>query len=65
MRPVGGPGTKDILYETVALTLASVPSGIALMEGVQSATGRFVAHCSGLEARFMAQVTHAAGKTNP
>ena len=62
VRPVGGPGTKDILYETAALTLASVPSGIALMEGVQSATGRFVAHCSGLEARFMAQVTHAAEK---
>lgn len=60
VRPVGGPGTKDILYETAALTLASVPSGIALMEGVQSATGRFVAHCSGLEARFMAQVAHAA-----
>lgn len=62
VRPVGGPGTKDILYETAALTLASVPAGIALMEGVQSATGRFPAHCSGLEARFMAQVTHAAEK---
>jgi methylamine--corrinoid protein Co-methyltransferase len=59
-RPVGGPGTKDILYESAALTLASVPSGIALMEGVQSATGRFPAHVSGLEARFTAQVTRAA-----
>ncbi len=59
-RPVGGPGTKDILYESAALTIASVTSGIALMEGVQSATGRFEAHVSGLEARFTAQVTHAA-----
>lgn len=60
VRPVGGPGTKDILYEAAALTLASVPSGIALMEGVQSAMGRFTAHVSGLEARFTAQVAHAA-----
>lgn len=60
VRPVGGPGTKDILYESAALTLASVPSGIALMEGVQSASGRFTAHVSGLEARFTAQIAHAA-----
>ncbi len=59
-RPVGGPGTKSILYECAALTLAAVPSGVAFMEGVQSATGRFVGHCSGLEARFTAQVAHAA-----
>jgi methylamine--corrinoid protein Co-methyltransferase len=60
VRPVGGPGTKDILYETAAMTLASVPSGIALMEGVQSAMGRHTAHVSGLEARFMGEVAHAA-----
>jgi methylamine--corrinoid protein Co-methyltransferase len=60
VRPVGGPGTKDILYECAALTLASVPSGIALMEGVQSAMGRITSHVSGLEARFTAQVAHAA-----
>ncbi len=59
-RPVGGPGTKDILYESAALAIASVPSGIALMEGVQSASGRFTAHVSGLEARFTAQIAHAA-----
>ena len=60
VRPVGGPGTKEILYETAALTLASIPSGVALMEGVQSGTGRFTAHISGLEARFMAEVARAA-----
>jgi methylamine--corrinoid protein Co-methyltransferase len=62
VRPVAGPGTKDILYETAALTLAAVPSGIALMEGVQSAMGRFTAHVSGLEARFMAEVARAASQ---
>jgi methylamine--corrinoid protein Co-methyltransferase len=59
-RTAGGPGTKTILYEAAALALAAVPSGIALMEGVQSAVGVETAHCSGLEARFLAQVTHAA-----
>lgn len=59
-RPVGGPGTKSILYETAALTIAAVTSGIALMEGVQSAVGKNPEHCSGLEARFCAQVAHAA-----
>jgi methylamine--corrinoid protein Co-methyltransferase len=60
VKPTGGPGTKDILYETAAYTLASVASGVSVMEGVQSATGRFAEHVSGLEARFMAQVTHAS-----
>ena len=32
------------------------------MEGVQSAVGVQPAHCTGLEARFTAQVTHAAEK---
>jgi len=61
-RTVGGPGTKSILYESAALTLVGVTSGIALMEGVQSAVGVQKAHCTGLEARFVAQVTHASEK---
>jgi methylamine--corrinoid protein Co-methyltransferase len=60
VKPTGGPGTKDILYETAAYTIAGVASGVSLMEGVQSATGRFEEHVSGLEARFMAEVTHAS-----
>ena len=59
-RPCGGPGTLEIFYETAALTVASVVSGVAFVKGVQSATGRVPGHCSGLEARFMAQVAHAA-----
>ncbi len=61
-RTAGGPGTKSILYETAALSLVGVTSGIALMEGVQSAVGVQPAHCTGLEARFTAQVTHEAEK---
>jgi methylamine--corrinoid protein Co-methyltransferase len=59
-RPVAGPCTRDILYEVAALTIASVASGISLVECVQSAMGVNVAHATGLEARFAAQVTHAS-----
>ena len=60
MRPLSGPGTPEIFLEIAGLVLASIPSGVAFTKGVQSATGRFPLHCSGLEARFMAQVAHAA-----
>lgn len=59
-RPASGPGTMEIFYETAALTIAGVVSGAGFVKGVQSATGRIPEHCSGLEARFMAQVAHAA-----
>ena len=59
-RPVAGPGEQDMLYEIAALQLAFVPSGISFVKGVHSATGNIDLHCSGLEARFMAQVAHAA-----
>jgi hypothetical protein len=61
-RPAAGPGTKEILYEVAAMTLACVPSGVGAVKGVQSATGRFEAACTPLEVRFMAQVAHAAEK---
>ena len=61
-RPAAGPGTKEIFYEVAAMTLACVPSGVALVKGVQSATGRFESACTPLEVKFMAEVTHAAEK---
>jgi methylamine--corrinoid protein Co-methyltransferase len=64
-RPVAGPCTKDILYEVAALTIASVSSGISLVEGVQSARGVNVAHVTGLEARFAAQIAHASEGLDP
>jgi methylamine--corrinoid protein Co-methyltransferase len=65
IRPVAGPCTKDILYEIAALTIATVASGISLVEGVQSARGVNPEHCSGLEARFAAQVAHSSEGMTP
>lgn len=60
VRPVGGPGTKDILYEIAAHNIASVASGISYAYGVHSAMGNHAAHTSGLESRFLAQTAKAA-----
>jgi methylamine--corrinoid protein Co-methyltransferase len=62
LRPTAGPCVPHIFDEIAAMVLASAPSGIAFIEGVHTATGRFESHCSGLEARFMADITHAAEK---
>ena len=59
VRPTAGPCVPHIFDEIAAVVLATVPSGIAHVEGVHTATGRFTAHCSGLEARFMADIAHA------
>ena len=61
VRPTAGPCVRHIFDEIATIVLATAPSGIAHVEGVHTATGRFDAHCSPLEARFMAAVTHAAG----
>ncbi len=60
LRPVAGPCVRDILYEIAAITIAQVTSGISFTKAVHTATGRFPLHCTPLEARFAAQVTHAA-----
>lgn len=60
VRPVGGPGTNDILYEVAAHTIGAIASGISYAYGVHSAMGNQPAHTSGLESRFMAQVAKAA-----
>jgi methylamine--corrinoid protein Co-methyltransferase len=60
LRPVSGPCVKDLFYEIAALVIAQVPSGISFTKAVHTATGRFPMHCTPLEARFAAQVTHAA-----
>jgi methylamine---corrinoid protein Co-methyltransferase len=59
VRPVAGPGTKDILYECAALVIASVASGASLIDCVQSAAGNLEAQASPLEVRFCAQVCNA------
>jgi methylamine---corrinoid protein Co-methyltransferase len=58
-RPVAGPVVKDIFYEIAAITIAQVVSGVSFTKAVHTATGRFPLHCTPVEARFAAQVTHA------
>jgi hypothetical protein len=64
LSPVGGPGTKTLLYECVAFSVMSTISGISRMLGPRSATGVIPGHCSGLEARFNGEVLEAAAQLN-
>lgn len=59
-RPAAGPTEIDMMFEIAAYQLATVTSGVWVGQGVQTATGRFEGHCSPLEARFAAEVAHAA-----
>ena len=60
--PVGGPGTKTLLYECVAYTIVSTVSGQSRILGPRSATGSISGHFSGLEARFTGELLRAAVK---
>ncbi len=60
--PVGGPGTKTVLYEAIAYAAMSTVSGASRILGPRSATGVIAAHFSGLEARLMGEAAHAATK---
>lgn len=53
-----GAGTADILYETAALAIVDEVS--ALNSDSLGATNGVYPNCSGLEARFYAEVVHAA-----
>jgi len=59
VRPTAGPGTKEIFYESGALTIAAVVSGAALIDCVQSATGNHTLYATPLEARFCGELAHA------
>ncbi len=62
--PVGGPGTKTLLYECIALTVMMTVSGGSRILGPRSATGSITGHFSGLEARFTGELLTAASKIN-
>jgi len=62
--PVGGPGTKTLLYECVALAVMMTVSGGSRILGPRSATGSITGHFSGLEARFTGELLTAASKLN-
>lgn len=57
--PVGGPGTKTLLYEVAATAMMATASGACALIGPRSAVGTEPGHVSGLEARFGAEVAHA------
>ncbi len=58
--PVGGPGTKTLLYEAAAMAIMATASGSCGLIGPRSAAGIHAGHVSGLEARWTAEVAHAA-----
>jgi methylamine---corrinoid protein Co-methyltransferase len=60
--PVGGPGTKTLLYETAAFTIMSTVSGISRLLGPRSATGAVAGHFSGLEAGFGGEMLRASAR---
>jgi methylamine--corrinoid protein Co-methyltransferase len=60
LSPVGGPGTRILLYECVAFTVMSTVSGCSRILGPRSATGAIPDHFSGLEARFNGEIMRAA-----
>jgi methylamine--corrinoid protein Co-methyltransferase len=59
-KPASGPGTKSILYENSALTIANVVSGLSVVESSMSASGVNVKHASGLDSKICGEVAHAA-----
>ena len=58
--PVGGPGTKTLLYECAAMAILATASGACGLIGPRSAAGIHAAHVSGLESRFTAEVARAS-----
>ncbi len=60
IKPAGGPGTRSILYENAALSLANVTSGISVVESCMSASGTHPRHASGLDSKICGEVAHAA-----
>ena len=58
--PVGGPGTKTLLYECIAFSCMCSKSGLTRVLGPRSATGVVDGHFTGLEARFNGEALHAA-----
>jgi len=59
-KPASGPGTKSILYENSALTIANVASGISVVESSMSASGINHKHASGLDSKICGEVARAA-----
>ncbi len=59
-KPASGPGTKTLLHENAAFVISGVASGLTVPQASMTAAGTNLCHCSGLESRFSAEVSHAA-----
>jgi methylamine--corrinoid protein Co-methyltransferase len=59
--PAGGPGTKTMLYENAAFTIATTVAGQSAIEASHSAGGAIPRHVSGLDAKICGEVAHAIG----
>ncbi len=57
---VSGPGTKNLLYETIVGVAAIVASGAAFSTGPRSAGGKLTDYLTPLECRFCAEISHSA-----
>ena len=57
--PAGGPGTKNLLYENAAFSIATTVSGQALLEASHSAGGSIPRHVSGLDAKICGEVAYS------
>jgi methylamine--corrinoid protein Co-methyltransferase len=58
--PAGGPGTKTLLYENAAFSIATTVSGQAMLEASHSAGGNVPRHVSGLDAKICGEVAYAS-----
>jgi len=56
---VSGPGTKELLYETLAGVSVIASSGAAFSTGPRSAGGKFNDYLSPLDCRWCAEIAHA------
>lgn len=57
---VSGPGTPELMYETLVGVSAIAASGAAFSTGPRSAGGKFNDYLSPLDCRWCAEVAHAA-----
>ena len=57
---VSGPGTKELLYESLVGISVIASSGAAFSTGPRSAGGKFNDYLSPLDCRWCAEVAHAA-----
>lgn len=57
---VSGPGTKELLYETIAGVATIAASGASLSTGPRSAGGKLEDYLTPVECRFCSEISHKA-----